>query len=203
MVRAMFRRTVNKVFLALVLVACPVAIGACGGGAKSAESASVKPGEMPAGEDWSGVYYSPVYGMLHLVLEGDTLSGAWRTAAGDSWGEMSGKVNGDIFKYEWTEHKIGMVGPHSSTHGRGYFRYTMPKAGDPAEITGEWGLNTDEVGNTWKATKQVNQKPDPKSVRPDEVEGRVEGGGWDDSAKPPPQKKESDESGSEGGGGLE
>jgi hypothetical protein len=203
MVRGMLRRSLNKVFLALVLIASPVAISGCHGGAKSADSAHVKPGEMPAGEEWPGVYYSPTYGMLHLVVEGDTASGAWRTTAGDSWGEMSGKINGDIFKYEWTEHKIGMVGPTATTHGRGYFRYTIPKEGDPAEITGEWGLKSDEVGNTWKATKQVNQRPDPKSVRPDEVEGRVEGGGWDQSEQPPPEKKGSDESGSEGGGESE
>ena len=84
MVRGMLRRSLNKVFLALVLIASPVAISGCHGGAKSADSAHVKPGEMPAGEEWPGVYYSPTYGMLHLVVEGDTASGAWRTTAGDS-----------------------------------------------------------------------------------------------------------------------
>ena len=56
--------------------------------------ANVRPGAMPSDGDWRGVYYDTVYGYLHLTTTGDTAMGKWRTAAGDKWGEMSGKVDG-------------------------------------------------------------------------------------------------------------
>jgi hypothetical protein len=200
MVRAMLRRSFVQLFVTLFALAV---VAGCGGGGRDAKFADVKPGDMPSGGEWTGVYYSPVYGFLHLVQEGDTASGAWRTGAGDAWGEMSGKVNGNLFKYEWTEHKIGMVGPSATTKGRGYFKYSIPREDDPHEIAGEWGLESDEVGNTWKATKQINVRPDPKSVRPDEVEGRVEGGGWDDSQQPKPQEGGDEQESESEGGDLE
>lgn len=192
----MFVRTILKLVLSLCLFV-PMALTTvgCGGSSNAPKLAHVKPGDMPANGDWSGVYYSVLYGYLHLVAQGDTASGGWRTTAGDAWGEMSGKVQGDIFRFEWRERKIGMVGANAERKGKGYFRYTIPKAGEAHEIIGEWGLNADETGSEWKAVKQMNMKPDPKSVAPDEIEGRSEGGGWD------PEAPSGGESGSGGEGG--
>ncbi len=155
-------------------------VAACGGGQTTPQSAQVKAGDMPSDGDWTGVYFSQTYGYLHLVLEGDTLSGRWRNAAGDKWGEMSGKVVGDLFRYEWKEHTIGMVGPSSTSTGRGYFKYSAPTEGEAHVIAGTWGLGTSEVGHSWEAVKQKNMRADPGSVMPDEYEGRTPGGGWDD-----------------------
>jgi hypothetical protein len=165
----------------IVGMALPLAaaLTACGGGS-SAKTAEIKAGELPPGGEWSGVYFSQVEGYLHLVAESATASGRWRTAAGDTWGEMSGKLDGNVMHFEWTTHKIGMVGGNAEAKGRGYFVYSAPKAGESHEIHGEYGLGNDEVGTKWDAVKQPNMKPNPDSIKPDEVESHVGGGGWDD-----------------------
>jgi hypothetical protein len=174
----MFSHAIVKQLAALLIAALALSLSACGS-TQSGKVSNVSAGEMPIGGDWSGVYYSPVYGYLHLIAEGNSASGKWRTADGGAWGEMHGTLNGNLMKYEWTEHKIGLVGPSATSKGRGYFKYTAPKEGESHEIVGEWGLKDDEAGNSWKAVKQQNMRPDPNSVMPDEIEGRTEAGGWD------------------------
>lgn len=192
-----FRRSLFPLMLSLA-VGAPLAIGALGCDNKPAPKvAAVKAGDMPEGGDWTGVYYDQTNGYLHAVKEGDTVSAKWRTTNGDAWGELSGKVTGDLLKFEWKEHRIGMVGPTATRSGRGYFKYTVPKADEAHVIKGEWGLGTDETGMKWEGVKQLNRKPDPNSVMPDEIEGRGQGGGWDETpgGKPP--------SGGSSGGGSE
>jgi hypothetical protein len=60
-------------------------------------TANVKAGDLPAAGDWSGVFYSPLYGHLHLVHQGNVVSGKWRTTNGDKWDE---NANHEI-KGEW------------------------------------------------------------------------------------------------------
>jgi hypothetical protein len=196
-----FRRPLFSVMISVALAA-PLGIGlaACGG-PTSAKTATVKAGDMPEGGDWTGVYYDQTNGYLHMVKEGDTVSGKWRTTAGDAWGELSGKVTGNLLKYEWKEHRIGMVGPSATRTGRGYFVYTEPKVGEAHEVHGEWGLGMDETGMKWTGVKQANMKPDPDSVMPDEVEGRMTGGGWDEGGQAPPSGGGDDQSGGSGGEG--
>jgi hypothetical protein len=166
-----------------------MSVSACGGGNTGPKMAQVKAGEMPAGGDWTGVYYDTYFGYLHMVKDGNTVTGAWRTTAGDEWGELSGEVDGNVLKYSWTDHKIGMVGPSANRSGKGYFVYKIPKEGEAHQVEGQRGMGDDEAGQNWKGVKQTNMPPDPKSVRPDEIEGRVNAGGWDD-----------DGGGAEGGG---
>jgi hypothetical protein len=196
------KRAVANTGLVLTL-AMPLACFAvgCGGSGQEAKHAEVKPGEMPAGGDWSGVYYSPTYGTLHLVKEGASVSGKWRTTSGDKWGELHGEVDGDLLKYEWKETTIGMVGPTATKTGKGYFKYVVPS--DPNgehEIKGEWGLGGSDVGNPWSAIKQRNQRPDPDSVVPDETQ-KVQGEGWDESGGG--HSSGGSEGGGEEGGGNE
>jgi hypothetical protein len=145
-------------------------------------TANVKAGDLPPAGDWSGVFYSPLYGHLHLVKEGNSVSGRWRTAGGDKWGELHGEVTGDLLKYKWVEHKIGMVGPGATSEGRGFFKYHVP-ADENAnhEIKGQWGLERSEVGNTWEAVRQRNMLPDLASVKPDETERVNMPDEWDSS----------------------
>ena len=145
-----------------------------------AKHANVKAGSMPEGQEWQGVYYSPLYGYLHIVADGSSVNGGWRTAAGDAYGEMAGTTEGNLLKYEWKERRIGAVGADAVKKGKGYFLYTVPVAGEAAQIKGEWGLGESDAGNTWEAVKQKNMPPDLKAVQPDEFEGRVSGGGWDE-----------------------
>ena len=76
---------------------------------------------------------------------------------------MSGVANGNVFRYTWKEHKIGMVGASSTTHGKGYFVYTKNKEGI-GELKGEFGLNDSEVGSKWDNVKQARMQPDLKSI---------------------------------------
>ena len=168
-------------------------------------TASVKAGDLPAGGDWSGVFYSPLYGYLHLVAQGNIVSGKWRTSAGDKWGELHGELTGDLLKYQWLEHRIGMIGPGSTTEGRGYFKYYVP-ADENAnhEIKGEWGLDKTEIGNPWVAVRQRNMLPDPNSVQPDETERVNMPDEWDSEgpAKPrPPEGTEAPEGSDDAAGG--
>jgi hypothetical protein len=175
MLRALIR---SSLVLALLV---PVTV-ACGGTKKDPNTVvDVQPGQMPEGGDWTGVYYSQLYGFLHVTENSGSVTGAWRTTAGDKWGELFGEVKGDLLKYTWKEHTIGAVGPNATTEGAGYFRYTIPKAEEAHEIKGEWGLGENNAGHTWAAIKQTNREPDPKSVRPSELENRVGAEGWDDS----------------------
>ena len=175
-------RTFTRFGLLVALVAPVPFVTACGGSEPEAKVLP-KAGDMPDGADWSGVYFSPTYGNLHLVKEGSAVSGKWRTAAGDKWGAIHGEVTGNLLHYEWEETTIGMVGPSAKKTGRGYFQYVRPK-GDMVndEIRGEWGLGQQTTGVTWTAVKQKNAKPDPDSVVPDETQ-KLESGGWDDEKK--------------------
>jgi hypothetical protein len=188
-------------FLALT---ASLLISAAGCGPKDeVKHAKVQPGAMPEGGDWQGVYYSPIYGYLHIVADGNSVNGGWRTAAGDAYGEMAGTTEGNVLKYEWKERRIGAVGADAVKKGKGYFKYVIPVAGEAHQIKGEWGLGESDAGNTWEAVKQKNMPPDLKDVQPDEYEGQVSGGGWDDGEGG--EKKEGEDSGEskegEGSGG--
>jgi len=176
----MLRPRIARRLVVLLALAAPLATVACGGGQNEPKMANVKAGSMPTGGEWPGVYYSQLYGDLHLVVDGDSVSGGWRTTAGDSYGELHGKIDGDLMRYNWVERKIGAVGADSERKGNGFFRYTIPKEGEAHEIVGEWGLGESDAGNAWRAVKQKNRQPDLKVVKPDEVEGRVQGvDAWD------------------------
>jgi hypothetical protein len=182
------RQVTSSLSLSLVLALAAPLIG-CGPG-NEPKIADVKAGPMR-------VYYSQLYGYLHLVSDNRSASGAWRNTAGDAWGEMSGQCDGDLFKYEWTERKIGAIGADATKKGHGYFKYTKPKADEAAKIVGQWGLGESDAGNPWEAVKQIRQQPKPESVRPDEIEGRTNVGGWDDEGGEKPTDSGGDEKKSE------
>lgn len=180
-------------------LALPFLFAACGG-KSDPKHAKVAAQEMPAGGDWPGVYYSQIYGYLHLLSDGNSANGAWRTTAGDSFGELNGELEGNVLRYSWTERRIGAVGADANRKGNGYFVYSIPKEGEAHEIVGEWGLGDENAGNEWRAVKQKNMQPDPKSVRPDEIEGRVTGvDAWDDG-EAPAEGENNEGGGSEGSG---
>ena len=183
MVRVMFVRSLVKLsLLGALAIPSVLSLSACGGGS-DVKHASVKAGEMPAGGEWQGVYYSPVYGYLHVLADGKTAQGAWRTGGGDAYGELQGEIDGNVMRYTWTQHKIGMVGAEANSNGHGYFVYSIPKQGESHKISGEWGLGESDAGNSWDAVKQTNMQPNLDSVKPDEIEGKVNAGGWDDDGK--------------------
>jgi hypothetical protein len=128
-------------------------------------TAHISPGKMPEGGNWNGVYFNPVFGNLHLVQTGNSIAGRWKRTDGSAWGEMNGPVQGNLYRFDWTEHKVGLVGPSSTSKGKGYFLYMRPPGDNiDDELKGEWGLNTDETGNAWDGVKQRHVEPDLKSI---------------------------------------
>jgi len=147
---------------AVVLASSSLGLAGCAD-AQEPKSASVKAGAMPEGESWTGVYFHPVFGYLHLQEEGSNVVGRWKRTDHSHWGEMSGTSNGNVLHYTWKEHKVGMVGASATTHGKGYFVYKVNKE-NIGELDGEFGLNDSEVGSSWKNVKQVRMPPDLKSI---------------------------------------
>ena len=139
-----------------------IGIAGCGGG-DDPKTAKVASSPMPEGETWTGVYFHPVYGYLHMQEEGSNVVARWKRTDHSHWGELSGTTTGNVLHYTWREHKIGMVGASSTTKGKGYFVYTVNKENIGA-LDGEFGLNDSEVGSSWKNIKQVRMPADLKSI---------------------------------------
>ncbi len=188
----MLRKTwIRSALCAGLVLTAANGLTACGGGSQAGvKVAQVSPGTMPDGGNWEGVYYNQVYGMLHITETNNAVQGAWRNTNGDKWGELFGEIEGDLLRFSWKEHKIGVVGPQATSEGKGYFKYTTPKQGEAHELKGEWGLGESDAGHGWDCVKQLNVEPDPKSVRPDEMEARVGAEGFDGATgdkKPEPE----------------
>ena len=167
------------------LCAVPLAnVGCNGGEGGDAKHATVAVGTMPQGAEWAGVYYSELYGYLHLVQDGSGVSGRWLRPTKNMCGEVHGTIEGDVIKFSWIEHTIGAVGPNSKHAGKGYFKYKRP-AGDNVDdtIVGEVGRGQNEVGDPWDAVKQRNVNPDPKSIQCGGGAGDLGGGDWDKENK--------------------
>lgn len=148
----------------MFFAATVAAIGVVGCGNKSdPKTAQIVSGPMPEGETWAGVYFHPVFGYLHLEETGTNVVGRWKRTDQSHWGELSGTTTGNVLRYSWKEHKIGMIGPSATTKGRGYFVYKVNKE-DIGELDGEFGLNDYEVGSSWKNIKQLRMAPDLKSI---------------------------------------
>jgi hypothetical protein len=160
---------------ALLAIVGTVSVAATGcGDTQTAKHAKVPSGPMPEGETWTGVYFHPVYGYLHMVEEGSNVVGRWKRADQSKWGELSGTKGGNVLHYTWKEHTIGMVGASATTHGKGYFQYKMDKEDRPI-LDGQFGLEDDEVGSDWHNVKQARMQPDIKSIGGDS-EGIKPGG---------------------------
>jgi hypothetical protein len=152
------------------VLAIPFALGAgslvaaCGDKPEP-KVANVPQGEMPQGASWTGVYFNPTYGNLHIIEAGGSIQARWKKTDESAWGELNGPVSGNVVHYEWIEHKAGMVGPSATTKGKGYFIYKRP-AGDDVDDTleGEYGLNDKEHGSKWDCVKQRRVTPDLKSI---------------------------------------
>ena len=144
-----------------VLLALSTVLPGCQG-TEGAKRAQVKAGTMPDGESFTGVYFHPVYGDLHLVEDGSNVFGKWMRADHSRWGEMQGAKDGNLLHFTWKEHTIGLVGAGAESKGKGYFVYKMGE--NVAELDGQFGLNDDETGADWHNVKQQRKSPDLKSI---------------------------------------
>lgn len=173
------RSIVSKMLVLLVLCVPGALATGCGGSGSSGKTANVKSGPMPDGGSWTGVYYSPLYGWLHLVEQGDTVNGKWLRPRRDRWGKLEGTTDGNVLRFEWQEFEYGLVGPNSSRGGKGYLVYKRPP-GDNVDdqVEGEIGRGNDEVGQPWDGVKQRNVKPDLDSIG-GASSSDIGGGDWD------------------------
>ncbi len=138
-------------------------------GDEGAKVANVKASDMPDGESWSGVYFHPVFGYLHIVENGTTIIGKWKRADQSKWGEMNGTKVGNVFHYTWKEHTYGLVGPAAEMHGKGVFVYRVEENNGhkTAKLDGQFGLGENEVGSTWNCVKQDRMEPKIDSINGD------------------------------------
>ncbi len=133
----------------------------------------VQPVPMPAGETWSGVYFHPVFGYLHVVEQAGHVMGRWKRADSSHWGELSGTTTGNVLRFTWKEHAYGPMSPSETTSGAGVFVYASEGLG---RLEGQYAESGAQEVSSWTCIKQRNVKPDLKSVT-DEVNGI--GGSWD------------------------
>jgi hypothetical protein len=159
----------------------PFVTAGCGAGA--GKTAEITPGDMPAGSSWTGVWYSELYGYLHLVQDGNAVAGKWLRPHKDRWGELKGKTTGNVIRFEWTEHTIGLVGPNAQKKGKGYFKFSPPTADQAFDtLAGEIGRGEDETGDPWEAIRQKDIMPDLASIGGSGA-GDLGGGDWDSENK--------------------
>ncbi len=164
-IATMIRTRLFACVVASALACALTGVVACGG-AKEANAANITPGDMPAGEVWTGVYYHPVFGYLHMIEQDTNVVAKWKRTDQSAWGELSGTKMGNVLHYSWKEHKYGLVGPSSESHGKGFFVYKGNDNGI-AELSGQFGLNDDETGSDWHCVKQQRMNPDLKSITGD------------------------------------
>jgi hypothetical protein len=160
----------------------------CGGGDSGVTSAA-----MPEGGNWSGVYYSPQYGEMHLVQNGGAVTGRFKKD--ERSGDIQGEADGNLLEFEWVEYKAMVSNRPQETKGHGYFQYLVdPNSGDHV-LKGRWGMGDDDKGGgEWNAYRSRNKEPDPDSLR----EG-TSGGEASDDDLDSDDSSESDDSSSDDG----
>ena len=142
-------------------------LAACAGGG---EMADVKPGPMPAEGNFTGVYFSPQYGEMHLVQNGTAVVGKYKKD--ERSGSIQGEADGDVMKFEWKELKAMVSNRPSETIGHGYFRYMVDPANGDHVLKGRWGLDdSDTNGGEWNAYKSRKMEPDLEKFGPEPSSG--------------------------------
>jgi hypothetical protein len=131
-------------------------LAACG---SSAEMADVKPGAMPAEGNFTGVYFSPQYGEMHLVQNGSAVVGKYKKD--ERSGSIQGDADGDLMRFEWKELKAMVSNRPQESIGHGYFRYMVDPANGDHVLKGRWGLDDSDMnGGEWNAYKSRKLEPD-------------------------------------------
>lgn len=114
---------------------------------------------MPAGGSFTGVWFSPQYGEMHIRQDGATAIG--RYTKDERVGRLQGSVEGDIMRFEWAERRELIVGRPVQTKGHGYFRIVKDTAEDTWKLVGEWGHDAAETGGgPWNAVKSKTRRPE-------------------------------------------
>jgi hypothetical protein len=179
----------------VVVIAMVWLTGACGGSGTE----EIKPGPMPENGTFSGVYFSPQYGEMHMVQNGSAVVGKYKKD--ERAGTLQGEANGDVMRFEWTEFKALVSNRPQQTRGHGYFRYMVDASNGDHLIKGRWGLNDDNTtGGEWNAYKSRTREPDMEHFAPElSTAGGDKGEKTDDSGNSS-EGTGSDKSGGDQGG---
>jgi hypothetical protein len=152
----------------------------CGGGGTS----NLKPAPMPDKGTFTGVYFSPQYGEMHMVQNGSAVVGKYKKD--ERGGTIQGEADGDLMRFEWTEYKALVSNRPQQTRGHGYFRYKVDASNGDHLIEGRWGLNDDDSkGGDWSGYKSRTREPDLENFANDmptgggEKAGKATEGGQD------------------------
>ena len=97
---------------------------------------------MPENGTFTGVYYSPQYGEMHMVQNGNAVVGKYKKD--ERGGKIQGEVDGDLMRFEWTEYKAMVSNRPQTTRGHGYFRYMVDASNGDHLLKGRWGLDDDD-----------------------------------------------------------
>ena len=151
-----FSPCIQRTTLAGVTAACVISLlwAACGSGG----SASITAKSMPAGGNYTGVYFSPQYGEMNMVQNGNSVVGEYKQEMRS--GKIQGEVTGDLLRFEWVEKKAMVSNRAQESRGHGYFRYEVDPSNGDHILKGEWGLgDSDTGGGPWNAYKAKGKEP--------------------------------------------
>ena len=113
---------------------------------------------MPEGGTFTGVWFSPEYGEMHMRQSGASAIG--RYSKDERTGRIQGHVEGDIMRFEWTEKRELLAGRSVQTKGHGYFRIMNDPGDKTFKLAGEWGNDAAERGGgPWTAVKSRSMQP--------------------------------------------
>jgi hypothetical protein len=136
------------------LVVMATAIGGC-----AASNAAIKAGPMPPEGSFTGVYFSPQYGEMHVVQNGNAVVGQY--TKDERAGKIQGEAEGDLMRFQWTESRAMVSNRPQQTRGHGYFRYMVDASNGDHVLKGRWGLGDDDSdGGEWNAYKSRTRKPE-------------------------------------------
>jgi hypothetical protein len=136
------------------LVVMAIAIGGC-----AASNAAIKSGPMPSDGSFTGVYFSPQYGEMHVVQNGNAVVGKY--TKDERAGRIQGEADGDVMRFEWTESKSMVSNRPQESRGHGYFRYMIDASNGDHVLKGRWGLGDDDSnGGEWNAYKSRTRQPE-------------------------------------------
>lgn len=142
-------QSIKSMWFAVALVV----LAACGGG-----SAGVSAGPMPPEGSFTGVYFSPQYGEMHMIQNGSAVIGEYKKD--ERTGKIQGTADGDLMRFEWTESRAMVSNRPTVSRGHGYFRYTIVELNNEHHLTGEWGMDDSETGGgPWTAVKSKRREP--------------------------------------------
>jgi hypothetical protein len=132
-----------------------LALGIAACGSKTPE---IVAGKMPEGGNFHGVYFSPQYGEMNMVQNGNAVIGEYKQEM--RTGKIQGEATGDLMKFEWVEKKALVSNRAQESRGHGYFRYVVDPANGDHILKGEWGLGDAQLGGgPWNAYKAKNKEP--------------------------------------------